>query len=94
MGSRASPVARLDRCWREPFRDGWGTNAQIGGISFLIGQRSTGDVLFLMESTPPSVPLSLDHEVRTIAGHPGNPVRDGPGIRAGFKGYRDALPFR
>ncbi|MFO1461749.1 MAG: hypothetical protein U1G08_20390 [Verrucomicrobiota bacterium] len=86
------PVARSIAAGGTPgFRDGWGTNAQIGGISFLIGQRSTGDVLFFDGVNAALRSLSLDHEVRTIAGHPGNPVRDGPGDQAGFKGYRDAL---
>lgn len=73
------------------YRDGMGTNAEVGGRSILLGQRSSGEVVFF---DPPNECLRLigpDGEVRTLAGYPRNQVRDGVGSEAGFQGFLKGL---
>ncbi|MBL9173589.1 MAG: hypothetical protein JNL10_08650 [Verrucomicrobiales bacterium] len=73
------------------YRDGVGTNAEVGGRSILLGQRSSGEVVFF---DPPNECLRLlapDGEIRTLAGFPRNQVRDGLGTEAGFQGFLTGL---
>lgn len=73
------------------YRDGMGTNAEVGGRSILLGQRSSGEVVFF---DPPNECLRLlapSGEIRTLAGFPRNQVRDGVGTEAGFQGFLKGL---
>lgn len=66
------------------FRDGRGTEAQIAGSPLFVGENDSGEIVFLDRPNGAIRAVTADGVVRTIAGHPGNPVQDGRGTNAGF----------
>ncbi|MBX3732349.1 MAG: hypothetical protein KF791_07110 [Verrucomicrobiae bacterium] len=73
------------------FRDGFGEDARFGEGVSLAGQRSSGELVILDPANSAVRLLGTDVRVQTLAGYPGNPVRDGPGTNAGFAKIRDAV---
>ncbi|MCW5558689.1 MAG: hypothetical protein KIT22_12770 [Verrucomicrobiae bacterium] len=72
------------------FRDGRGEEARFGwGIS-VVGEQAAGDLIVQDTDNAAFRIVSREGEVRTLAGHPGNPVRDGVGTNAGFGLIRHA----
>lgn len=72
------------------FRDGPGPEARLGGFAYFLGERSSGEVLFLDAAVAAVRVLHRDGAVSTLAGYPGNPVQDGRGSAAGFGQMVDA----
>ena len=66
------------------FLDGVGTAARLGASIVLAGEQSSGDLVLSDPDNAAIRLLSPDGELRTLAGHPGNPIRDGTGTNAGF----------
>ncbi|MFO1461730.1 MAG: hypothetical protein U1G08_20295 [Verrucomicrobiota bacterium] len=66
------------------FRDGPGTEAQIAGLPLLLGELTSGEIVFLDKPNNAIRAATADGVVRTLAGAPGNAVQDGQGTNAGF----------
>jgi len=66
------------------FQDGQGNTARLGVAPRLVGEEASGTLVILDPANAAVRRLSADGRVDTIAGAPGNPVRDGTGSEAGF----------
>jgi len=88
----AMPLRVTSVAGGEPgFADGVGAEARFGLSLGLEAQWSTGE-LVIMDPINAAIRLfSLDGTVRTLAGHPGNPPRDGFGTNAGFGSFVDTV---
>ncbi|MBN8249254.1 MAG: hypothetical protein J0L84_17645, partial [Verrucomicrobia bacterium] len=75
------------------FLDGVGTAARLGASVVLVGEQSSGDLVLTDRDNAAIRLLSPGGQVRTLAGHPGNPIRDGTGTNAGFGEILDVLPL-
>ena len=66
------------------FQDGQGSEAQFEGPNALLGELSSGELVVVDTGNSAIRLVSKDGSVRTLAGNPKNPVRDGLGTNAGF----------
>jgi len=73
------------------FRDGWGADAGFGTEAQIIGESPSGDAVLVDPSNAAIRLASGDGHVQTLAGHPGNPPRDGLGTNAGFGSIRHSV---
>ncbi len=75
----------------EGFQDGTGAEARFGYWTHLIGEARHGDLLLYDEHHTAYRTVSRQGVVRTLAGSPGNPPRDGTGTQAGFGFVRQSV---
>jgi len=75
------------------FLDGAGPAARLGASVALTGEQSNGELVLADPDNAAIRLLSPNGGVRTLAGHPGNAVRDGTGTNAGFGRILDVLPL-
>ena len=73
------------------FLDGQGSEARFGLNPVLIGEFPSGELVVQDTANEAFRLISRDGRVRTLAGHPGNAVRDGNGTEAGFGGILQTL---
>lgn len=66
------------------FQDGQGSGARFEVPSSLLGELSSGELVVLDTGNSAIRLVSKEGGVRTLAGYPENPVRDGLGTNAGF----------
>ncbi|MBL9175441.1 MAG: hypothetical protein JNL10_18005 [Verrucomicrobiales bacterium] len=66
------------------FQDGQGSEVRFGNPRSLLGEAASGDLVVVDTGNSTIRLVSKEGNVRTLAGFPKNPVRDGLGTNAGF----------